>query len=141
MALRQTTSPRDRVEVHSVDWTAKSRTELATIHWGGGVNFFAGLWIMVSPVILHFSQANPLLTVSNVIFGLIVSLFALVRATGAYGTSQLSWLSAAMGAWMVLSGVVYAAAMRGALWSNVIAGLIIFVLALTSAIATDRAAS
>ncbi|MFD3518977.1 SPW repeat protein [Streptomyces sp. NPDC058653] len=105
-----------------------------------GPIFLGGLFIALSPWILHYTTSQPGLVVHNVIMGVAIAILALVFSATPTRTYGFSWALCFMGAWMVAAPwVVGASPDRGVFLSNVIPGAIVAVLGLICAAAALRA--
>jgi hypothetical protein len=93
----------------------------------------AGIWLIIAPWVLGYSVRDP--RWNDVVFGIVVGVFALARATGAYRADWLSWLNAGVGIWIFIAAftIDYSAV---ASWNDIILGIIVFLLAVSSAEAT-----
>ncbi len=114
-------------------------TETSTVQgrqygWPSGINILLGVWIIISPFVLGF-QNLPAAVWNNVIVGILVGLFALIRSSSSYSPPGWSWCNVVLGAWLIISsfvlGFVHTPA---ALLNNLIAGVVIGLLALSRAV-------
>lgn len=98
-----------------------------------GINVIAGIWLIIAPWVLGYSIADP--RRNDVVFGIIVGVFALIRVSGAYRDEWLSWANAVIGVWLIVAAftIDHTAA---ASWNDIILGIIVVLLALGSAEAT-----
>jgi hypothetical protein len=108
------------------------------VQWASGLNFLAAVWLFLSAFAV--ATRSPMVT-SNVVFGIVVGLLAIIRAGGAYEQSWMSWLNALIGVWVIISpwvllGTGQSGPTQGTIISNVITGAVIVVLGCWSAIAT-----
>jgi hypothetical protein len=108
-------------------------TNLETVsnaRWQDVVNFVLGTWLFISPWVLGFSDAGVIAT-SAWLFGIIIAGLALA-AIFAYE----SWeerVAAAIGVWVFISPWVLGAASDARiLWSSLIVGALLVILALWS---------
>ena len=100
------------------------------------INFFIGIWIIVSPYALHFSD-HQTLVMFHWILGVLIVGFALFNATAVPETRTSvgsSWLVAGLGILTILAPFVghYAVPYK-AEWNDVIAGVIVFLFAASNA--------
>ncbi|HEU4976198.1 MAG TPA: SPW repeat protein [Baekduia sp.] len=101
-----------------------------------GLNVIAGVWLIIAPFVLGYSNGDPYW--NDIVFGAIVAVLALVRVSGAYRASELSWINAAIGIWLIGSAFwLDSTATAG--WNDVILGAIVLILAALSAGASDAA--
>jgi hypothetical protein len=103
-----------------------------------GLNVLAGIWLIIAPFVLGYGDGDPYW--NDIVFGAIVAVLGLARVSGAYRAAWLSWINAAIGAWIFISAW-WLDDTSTAAWNDVIAGAVIFVLALLSASASDEGAA
>ncbi len=98
-----------------------------------GLNVLAGIWLIIAPWVLGYSARDP--RWNDVVFGIIVAVLALIRVSGAYRADFLSWINALIGVWLFVAAftIDHTAV---ASWNDVILGIIVFLLAISSADAT-----
>ena len=99
-----------------------------------GLNILAGIWLIIAPFVLNYSNGDPYW--NDIVFGAIVALIGLARVTGAQRASELSWINALIGVWIFISAFWLDDTGRAA-WNDVILGIIVFVLAIASASASE----
>jgi hypothetical protein len=97
-----------------------------------GLNVIAGIWLIIAPWVLGYSK-DPYW--NDIVFGAIVGLLALIRISGAYRDTWLSWINALIGIWLFISAWVVDSTSTAAT-NDIILGVIVFVLAVASASAT-----
>lgn len=104
-------------------------------HWQDPVNLALGLWMMASPWILSYAvERRP--TGNAVIFGFLIAALALAALFKVMAWEE--WVSVALGAWLAVSPwVVGFSGLAAAMWSAVIVGIVVAVLALW-ALGTDK---
>jgi hypothetical protein len=103
------------------------RSEIAGL---SGLNVIAGIWLIIAPWVLGYSARDP--RWNDVVFGIIVGIFALTRATGAYREDWLSWINALIGVWLFVAAFTIDHTSTAA-WNDIILGIIVFLLAVGSA--------
>lgn len=102
----------------------KKNTQITTLD---GVNVIAGIWLVISPFVLGFVSQTAL--VNNVILGLAVGIFALIRAA-TQRAAWLDWINVVLGVWLIISPFALGFLdSTGALWNNVVLGVIVIVFA------------
>ena len=109
------------------------------VQTASGLNFLVGIWLFISAFVV--CVRGPMVT-NNVIFGVIVTVLALIRISGAYTQSWLSWLNALAGIWVIISpwAVLGAGALgpsQSIIICNCITGAAVLILGCWSAISTD----
>jgi hypothetical protein len=112
------------------DW----RDAVAT---ASGLNVVAGIWLILAPFVLGYRDADPYW--NDIVFGAVIAALGLIRATGAFRESWLSYLNALAGAWVFVSAF-WLDDSGQAIWNDLIVGVIVVVLSLLSASASDEAA-
>lgn len=100
-----------------------------------GLNFIAGLYLLISA---WANGANGGGTANGIIFGIIVAVLAATRFSGATGP-WASWIDALIGVWMILSPWVYHYADMAWKWNSIVVGIIMIVLGVWSALASNTA--
>jgi SPW repeat len=97
-----------------------------------GLVLLAGVWLAISPWVIGFNNAEPRVTVSNLIVGIGVAVVALGLTALPARMVRVSWATAAMGAWAAVSQWVILrwSAPTGMWVNNLITGGIIFLLGL-----------
>jgi hypothetical protein len=98
-----------------------------------GLNVLAGIWLIIAPWVLGYSAEDP--RWNDVVFGIIVGVFALTRAFGAYREDWLSWVNALIGVWLFVAAFTIDQT-SVARWNDIVLGIIVFGLAIGSAEAT-----
>jgi SPW repeat len=100
-----------------------------------GLNVLAGIWLIIAPWWLGYTSGDP--KWNDVVFGIVVAVLAAVRAGGAFRAAELSVLNALVGVWLFVAAFTIDAS--GAAQANdIILGVIVFVLSLGSAMASER---
>ena len=98
-----------------------------------GLNVIAGIWLIIAPWVLGYTAGDP--KWNDVVFGIIVGCFALIRAAGAYRESWLSIANAVIGVWLFIAAFTIDASGTAAA-NDIILGVIVFLLAVGSATST-----
>ncbi len=106
------------------------------IKGASGVNLIAGIWLAVSPFVIAYRAADPVLT--QVIVGGAIAVLALLRVTSGAAKSWMSWANASFGAAICVVAVLLADS-TAARWNGVAMGALVLVLAALSASATESA--
>jgi hypothetical protein len=97
------------------------------------INVLIGIWLIISPfVVMAFSQFSNMRT-NNVIIGILIALVALFRASGS-AKAEWSWANVVLGIWLIVSPFALGASSNATVvWHNVIAGIVVALLALSRA--------
>lgn len=111
------------------DWRAAVAT-------ASGLNVLAGLWLIIAPFVLDYGSRDSY--GNDIIFGGLVAFLALLRISGAYRESWMSYVNTLVGVWLFVAAFVVQSTARAA-WNDVILGVIVFCLGLVSASASDDA--
>lgn len=100
-----------------------------------GLLLLAGLWLAISPWVLHFDAWAPGLRASNLLFGAAIAVIGVGLTLAPERVSLLSWAIASAGGWVVVSQwlILRWAATSGVILNNVITGALIFCLGAASA--------
>lgn len=93
------------------------------------INVLIGIWLIISPfVVMAFSQVMNM-RANNVTIGILVGLVALFRASGS-ARAQWSWANVILGLWLIISPFVLGVSSNvTVMWHNVIAGIVVALLA------------
>jgi hypothetical protein len=111
------------------DYTVQART-------ASGVNILLGVWLIVSPWAFDYSGRSAAL--SSVTVGALIALLAAIRLASLHNSAGLSGINLLLAFWTAAAPWIYEYAVNtGALWNNIVVGILISVLAVWSALATD----
>ena len=100
---------------------------------GGVITLLAGLWLIISPFILNYSNLGVSST-NAVIMGVIVGVLALVNLAS-YEAAWAGWINFLLGLWMIIAPFALGHSGIGTVVTNeVILGIIIAAFSLTSAL-------
>ncbi|GAA3045471.1 SPW repeat protein [Streptomyces glomeratus] len=100
-----------------------------------GLILLAGVYAAISPWVVHFSGAEPNLTVNNLIVGLTVALIGVGLAMVPERMLRMAWLVAPLGVWLLISPWVVTAshgARAGVLWNNCVVGAVTLLLGMAA---------
>lgn len=106
----------------------------ATVATASGINVLAGIWLIIAPFVLGYSNN---VYWNDIVFGAIVGILALARISGAWRASWLSWVNMLIGVWIFVSAFWLDNQARAS-WNDVILGAIVFFLGLISATAGEE---
>jgi hypothetical protein len=100
-----------------------------------GLVVLAGLWLAISPWVIHFNQTQPDVTVSNLIVGLAVALIGMGLTVAPQRMLRLSWATSLAGIWIVVSQWVIeqSSSTTSIVLNNVITGGVITLLGIAAA--------
>lgn len=98
-----------------------------------GLNVLAGIWLIIAPWVLGYSRNDP--KWNDVIFGALIAIYAFVRASGGFWDAWLSLINMLIGAWIFVAAFAIDSS-TVASWNDIILGVIVFILAASSADAT-----
>ncbi len=97
-----------------------------------GLNFLAGLWVIVSPWVFGY-YGNTAAMWNDVGVGIAVSILALIRVFDTRGTAWLSWINVILGGWFFFSPWIFGyTANTAGFWNSIATGALIFLLGLWS---------
>jgi hypothetical protein len=97
-----------------------------------GLNFLAGLWVIVSPWVFGYFS-NTAAMWNDVGVGIAVSILALIRVFDTRGTAWLSWINVILGGWFFFSPWIFGyTANTAGFWNSIATGAAIFLLGLWS---------
>jgi hypothetical protein len=99
-----------------------------------GLVVLAGLWLAISPWVIHFNRTQPEITASNLILGIAVAAIGIGLTTAPQRMLRLGWAASLIGAWVVVSQwvILRSTAPTGIIWTNAVTGGAIFLLGLAS---------
>ena len=98
----------------------------------GIIILLAGMWLIISPFLLGYSQGA---TTNSVLVGIAISALAIIRLT-LTRDAWTGWLAAVMGLWLVIAPFILGFMQPAVLWNEIIVGIIIAGLSLWRGIAT-----
>jgi len=105
--------------------------------WASGVNIIAAIWLIVAPFILGYHMLA--VRTNDVIIGIAVGVLALIRVLSySHRTSWLSSINGILGVWLIIAPFVLSYTMLTDVWNDVIAGVVIAILAFYSASQTAQ---
>ncbi|HLD21871.1 MAG TPA: SPW repeat protein [Patescibacteria group bacterium] len=111
-----------------------------TVRTLSGIDAVLGVWLILSPFLLtYYSITNA--AWNDIIFGVAVAIFASMRTRKeGYRITWPSWVNVVIGLWLIISPFVlgYSLLSNVALWNNIIVGILVVILATSSAISTPE---
>ena len=94
-----------------------------------GINILIGIWLIISTFVLVAFSNLAYARWNNVIVGILVAIFGLVRVS-TRAPASWSWSNVVLGIWLILSPFVLGFShVAVAMWHNVIAGVVVDILA------------
>jgi hypothetical protein len=101
-----------------------------------GLVVLAGLYLAISPYVVHFSAASHELVITNLILGIGIAALGLCLTLAPARMFGLTWAMAATGVFLIISPWVVTVghtATRGMIWNQVVIGAVTCLLAFTAA--------
>ena len=107
----------------------------SAVRTSGGLDILAGIWLILAPFLLNYS-ANGGSVANDVVVGIAVLVLAGVQVSGEnYRVSWPSWTNALLGLWLIVTPFILGFPTgSAAMWNDVILGIIVGALSLTSAL-------
>jgi hypothetical protein len=102
-----------------------------------GLSLLAGLWLAISPWVVGFNGLSRI-SVSNLITGLALAALAMAFAVAFGRTYGLSWIAAIIGIWTIIVPWITGSATTSTIWTNVVTGVIIFLLGMGAVAVSAR---
>jgi hypothetical protein len=98
----------------------------------------AGVWLIISPFVLHYQQVRNAAAIDGFV-GILICVLAGCRLIGAYNFPGISWTNVFFGL-LVLASPFYVAFyhFHSALLNNIISGIIVIILSAWSALVTIK---
>lgn len=87
----------------------------------------AGIWLLFTPSI--FAMAGTGFATSAYVVGIVVIALSLIRIFAPVDSEWASWANGLLGLWLLISPLTLAGLAMGAIWNNILLGLIIIGLA------------
>ncbi|MFI9646372.1 SPW repeat protein [Streptomyces sp. NPDC052040] len=100
-----------------------------------GLILLAGVYAAISPWVVHFSKAEPNLTVNNLIVGLTIGLIGVGLAMIPERMLRMAWLAVPLGIWLLISPWVVTpghGARAGVIWNQCAIGAVTLLLGLAA---------
>lgn len=111
------------------------RANSGQVRVASGLQFLLAIYLIISVAVAAFNGGDRW---NGIIFGIIVAILSASRFNGSSGP-WASWLNALIGVWLIISPWVYGYAGTGFEWNTIIVGIIMIILGVWSAIATQSA--
>ncbi|HEX5476085.1 MAG TPA: SPW repeat protein [Vicinamibacterales bacterium] len=107
--------------------------------WASWVNFLLGLWLIVAPFAMGFGVMRGV-AANDVVFGILIAVFALWSLTSLVPPPAVSWLVAIFGLWVLISpaALAYGGISVVASRTNVVTGVIVLILGIARAISAGH---
>lgn len=90
-----------------------------------GLVMLTGLYLAISPWILHFNTTSTSMMVNNLVLGLAMAAIGLGLAMFPERSMSLSWMLIPIGIWLIISPWVVPAthgSPKGIIWSSIVVG-------------------
>jgi hypothetical protein len=110
-------------------------TEGRRVEMTEGLVMLTGLYLAISPWILHFNGTNASMTVNNLVLGLMMAAVGMGLAMFPERSAGLSWMLIPIGIWLIISPWVASlghGAPKGIIWNNVVVGALACILGATA---------
>jgi len=108
------------------------------VQLASGFDVMGGFWLAFSPWVLGFASSHPTGKLNDLVLGIVIGVFALLRGAVALRAAWLSWLNALLGVWVMISPWVLGFHnSQAAAWNNILLGLAVIVLACWGALSTQ----
>jgi hypothetical protein len=115
---------------------ANGATRADNVKTASGLNVIAGIWLIAAPFFIGFADSSAAFW-NSILIGVVVLVLAAIRVGNPFSSPGLSWINLVLGLWLIISPWVCGfSEFRGALWNNVVLGIIVALLAAWSASAT-----
>lgn len=106
-----------------------------------GIIVLVGLWLIVSPFLLGYAGDSVALW-NSIIIGVVIAAIALVRAFSSASSFWLSWVSFALGLWLMFAPFFLAySGLNFAHWNTTLVGIVVASLSAWSALTPTAGAS
>jgi len=121
------------------DRTPHDVNALSQVKMASGLNLIAGLWLIISPFVLGYTDLNNAMW-NSLIVGILVAAMAAARVAMPGHYPWMSWANVALGIWLIASPFIYSYPRDGvgetAMWNEIVMGIIVAGLGLWSATQT-----
>jgi hypothetical protein len=113
--------------------------QVKTASW---ISVLFSIWLIISPFVLAFSGLSALAMWDAIIVGVIVLILSGIRALNPTSSSALSWVSALLGVWMIISPFVLGTShLTAVMWDDIVVGVAFVIFNAWAALATNRTAT
>ena len=104
----------------------------ARIFGASGINILCGLWLILAPFILAYSNLQMAMW-NDIIIGILVALIAMIGAFGSTWTSS-AWVTGLLGVWLVIAPFVFNYGENPTpRWNDIIVGILVVIFAWSGA--------
>ncbi len=112
------------------------------LHVPDGLLLLAGLWLIVAPLALGYSDSVVEALWNGVVVGVVLTVLALVRVVTPTVTANLAWVIMLLGGWLVVApfvlGYSQGAGALAATWNDAIVGVVVLASSSWSAVGSSR---
>lgn len=121
-----------------VEPNGPTRAAGSQIMAASGVNLLAGIWLIIAPFLLGYSdQASPLW--NDIIVGVLIAAMAGARVAGAFRAPSLSWVNVILGGWLIIAPFLLGYSDdANPLWNDIIVGIVVVLFGIWSAVSSPR---
>lgn len=113
---------------------SKPETVRSIVKGVSGTNIAAGIWLIVAPFVLAYSDVTAALW-NDILIGLAVAILAWIRVANPLDYEGASWTNVVLGVWLVIAPFALGySATTAAMWNDIVVGLVVLALGAWSAI-------
>ncbi len=107
-----------------------------------GLNILLSIWLIVSPFLLGFSAGSALALWDAIVVGVVVLILSWIRMANPESATWISWVSALLGLWLIVSPFVLGTSfIMAVMWDDIIVGIGMVIFGAWAALAAPAAAS
>ncbi|HUV71396.1 MAG TPA: SPW repeat protein [Clostridia bacterium] len=99
------------------------------------VNLIAGLWLIIAPFVLGFSEITAA-TINDIVLGAIIAIVSAIRIFSSVRWNWLSWLNVLLGFWLIIAPFVLAYPAATPRFNDIILGIVVIIAGTWSATST-----
>lgn len=99
------------------------------------VNLVAGVWLIIAPFILGYSDLSSA-TTNDIVVGALVAILSAVRIFSVARWTWLSWLNVILGFWLIIAPFVLGYPIATPRFNDIILGIVIIIAGTWSATST-----
>lgn len=134
---KQREQEREGFAPHDADVAGRESAK-TTVHWTSGTNIIAGIWLVLAPFALQYTDVQNALW-NDIILGVSIALLAMIRTALPLQFEAVSWTNFVLGGWLVFAPFILDySGTTAAVWNDIIVGLVVLTLAAWSAVASRK---